>query len=163
MKKIFFTAALFYSMSVFSQITTVDIQASGLTCSMCSNAINKALKSLDFVHKVEANIKNSSFEITFKDHGNVDFEKLKKKVEDAGFSVASFSATMLFNNVMIKSGEEISVGDKKFHFINMKDQLLNGLKTITVIDKGFVSSKEYKKYPVTVSNGLKIYHVIMKG
>jgi copper chaperone CopZ len=55
--------------------------AIGLTCSMCSNAINEALQLLYFVDKAGANIKNLTFEIAFKPNSDVDFYKLKKKVE----------------------------------------------------------------------------------
>lgn len=159
MKSIFLIAAIVYSVAASSQVTKVSLQASGLTCSMCSNAINKAIKSLDFVDKVEANIKTSTFEITFKPNGKVDFDKLKSKVEGAGFSVALFTATMLFNNVKVKTSEPVVIGDKKLLFVNVKEQTLNGTKTIKVIDKGFVSSKEYKKNSVASSGGAKVYHV----
>ncbi|MDB5222226.1 MAG: heavy-metal-associated protein [Chitinophagaceae bacterium] len=161
MKKIFLMAAIVYSVAANSQVTKVSLQASGLTCSMCSNAINKALKSLDFVEKVDANIKTSTFEITFKDGSNVDFDKLKSKVEGAGFSVAGFSATVHFNNVKIKSDEAVTIGDKKLQFVNVKEQTLNGPKAIKVIDKGFVSPKEYKKNSVasTDSKNGRVYHV----
>ena len=66
MKNIFLLLAISISMVTKAQVTKVSLQASGLTCSMCSNAINKALKSLDFVDKVEADIKNYTFEILFK-------------------------------------------------------------------------------------------------
>ena len=161
MKKIFLLAAIFYSVAATSQVTEVSLQASGLTCSMCSNAINKALKSLDFVNKVDANIKTSTFEISFKPGSKIDFDKLKKKVEDAGFFVARFTATMQFDNVRIKSNEAVTIGDKTLRFVNVKEQTLNGQKTIKVIDKGFVSSKEYKKNNVASAdpkNG-KVYHV----
>ena len=158
MKNILLIAAIVYSVAASSQVTKVNLQASGLTCSMCSNAINKALKSLDFVDKVDANIKTSTFEITFKQGKNVDFERLKNKVEGAGFSVAAFTATMHFNNLKVKSSEPVVIGDKKLQFVNVKEQTLNGPKTIKVIDKGFVSSKEYKKNSVASSGG-KVYHV----
>ena len=158
---IFLIAAIGLSVAANSQVTKVSLQASGLTCSMCSNAINKALKSLDFVDKIDANIKTSTFEISFKPNSKVDFEKLKKKVEDAGFFVASFNATVQFNNVKVMSNNAVKVGDKILQFVNVKDQTLNGAKTVRVIDKGFVSSKEYKKNSVASAssgNG-KIYHV----
>ena len=129
----------------YSQISHVNLQASGLTCSMCSNAINKALRSLDFVAKVDADIKSSSFDITFKPGSHVDFDKLRSKVEGAGFSVAGFLATVQFNNLRIKNNEDVLVGDKKFRFVNVKEQVLNGAKTIRVISKGFVAAKEFKK------------------
>ncbi|MBA2250331.1 MAG: heavy-metal-associated domain-containing protein [Chitinophagaceae bacterium] len=136
---------LFFATNVNAQLTKVDLQASGLTCSMCSNSINKSLKTLDFVDKVDANIKNSTFEITFKPNAKVDFDKIKKKVEDAGFTVANFSANYKFNNVQIKNEQHVMIGEKTFMFLNVTSQQLNGEKTIRIIDKGFVSAKDFKK------------------
>ena len=81
MKNLFLAIALICSVNAMGQIATVNLQASGLTCSMCSNSINKALKSLDYVDDVKANIKNSTFEISFKPNAKIDFDQLKKKVE----------------------------------------------------------------------------------
>jgi len=161
MKKIFLIAAIVYSVAANSQVTKVNLQASGLTCSMCSNSINKALKSLDFVDKIDANIRTSTFEIKFKEGSKVDFDKLKKKVEDAGFFVAGFVASMHFNGVKVKSNETVAVGDKTLRFVNVKEQTLSGLKSIRIIDKGFVSAKEFKKNNVSsaADKSGKIYHV----
>jgi copper chaperone CopZ len=163
MKKIFFLVAIISSLSTQAQITKVSLQASGLTCSMCSNAINKALKTIDFVDMIEPNIKTSNFDITFKPGSKVDFDKLKNKVEDAGFFVSRFIATVHFDNVQITPGEPVTIDDKTFHFVNSKDQVLNGKKSLKVIDKGFLSMKEYKKNAVAVSGGkgAKTYHVIV--
>ena len=97
-KLVFFLLFCFTMFWVKAQVSSVSIQASGLTCSMCSNSINKAIQSLDYVKDVEADIKNSSFEITFKDPSKVNFDQLKKKVEDAGFFVARFEAVITFGN-----------------------------------------------------------------
>jgi copper chaperone CopZ len=159
MKKILLIAALVFSIAANAQITKVTLQASGLTCSMCSNSINKALKTLDFVDKINTNIKSSTFEITFKPGKKIDFDLLKKKVEDAGFSVANFEANIQFNNVAVKSNQSVVVGDKTFQFVNIKDQLLNGVRSVKIIDKGFVSSKEFKKNRVAMlPTGKGIYH-----
>ena len=168
MKNILFSMAILISVSAGAQITKVNLQASGLTCSMCSNAIYKALKSVAFVDQVEANIKNSSFEISFKEGMMVDMDMLKGKVEGAGFFVARFLATVNFNNVK-KLGENcVVLGNTAFHFRNAKDRVLNGEKIIRLLDKGFVSSKEYKKNG-DVTKGdcskqlddkeMKLYHV----
>ena len=162
MKSLFVILLVIFSLSGFSQISKVSIQASGLTCSMCSNAINKALKSLDFVEKVDANIKNSTFELTFKSGRYIDFNLLKKKVEDAGYSVANFAATVQFNNVQVKGGQPVSVGDYAFEIINAGDKVLNGLKELRFIDKGFLSGKEYKKNSsamVVTTKG--VYHTLI--
>lgn len=137
-------AALLCSFATKAQVTKVAIQASGLTCSMCSNAINKSLRSVDFVQNVDANIKTSTFEITFKPGTAVDFDKLKKKVEDAGFFVANFTATVHFDKVQLVNDGLVTIDGTTFHFLNIKNQVLDGDKTIQLIDKGYVTSKAYK-------------------
>jgi copper chaperone CopZ len=145
MKHLLFIAALFFTINTNAQITKATLQASGLTCSMCSNAINKSLKSLEFVEKVEANIKNSSFDITFKPGSKVDIDKLKEKVEDAGFFVAALSATVHFNNMALTNDSHIEIDGSTFHFLNVKDQTVDGNKTIKVLDKGYVTAKAFKQ------------------
>ena len=146
MKKLIITLVLaFLGWSAGAQVTSVSLQASGLTCSMCSNAINKSLKTLSSVAAVEPNIKTSTFVIAFKEGSKVDFDELKKKVEDAGFFVSDLQATMKFDNVALQNDQHINLDGTTFHILNSKDQTLNGTKTFRVIDKGFVSAKEYKK------------------
>ncbi len=161
MKKIFLIAAIVLSVAANAQVTKVSIQASGLTCSMCSNSINKALKTLDFVDKIDANIKTSTFEISIKPGTQVDFDNLKKKVEDAGFFVAMFTAAIQFDAVKVTNGKTFTVGNQTFKFVTVKDQILNGTKTLKVMDKGFVSSKEFKKNNIISANSKngKVYHV----
>ncbi len=108
MKNILFIILTFFTISANAQVKKVSLQASGLTCSMCSNAIYKALQSVSFVDNVDANIKNSTFEITFKPGANVNFDLLKDKVEKAGFFVAQFWATVHFDNVKVQNDAPVS-------------------------------------------------------
>lgn len=152
------------------ELVKVDLQASGLTCSMCSNAINKALRSLDFVEKVDANIKNSSFDIRFKKGAAVDFDKMKEKVEGAGFSVARFMVTLNFAALKTLDDQCVFIGNTGYRFVNLKERFLDGQKTIRIMDKGFITLKEYKKNPAGYSGKCydrigspttKLYHVIL--
>jgi copper chaperone CopZ len=152
MKTIFLFFAVAISFAATAQVTKVSLQASGLTCSMCSNSINKALKTLDFIDEVNADIKTYTFEVTFKANSNVDFDKIKAKVEKAGFSVSGFVATIQFNDVHVKINQPVTIGDKTFVFVNVKDQSLHGAKQVKVLDKGFVSPKEYKSYAFAASS-----------
>lgn len=129
-----------------AQFSKADLQATGLTCAMCSNAINKALQKVGFVESVESDIKNSSFAIVFKKDASVNIDALKEAVEDAGFSVGGLRLTGLFNEVKIAPDQHIKIGNSQFHFISVKDQVLNGEKTVTVVDKNFISEKQFKKY-----------------
>lgn len=145
MKKIFLFIAIAFSLVTNAQVTSVSLQASGLTCSMCSNSINKALKTLDFVLRVDADIKTYTFEIVMKPNANVDFDMIKEKVEKAGFTVAGFVAHILVDNIHVVNGQPVTIEDRTFVFVNVKDQSLNGLTKVKVLDKGFVSAKEFKK------------------
>ena len=162
MKNILLLIAISISIATKAQVTRVYLQASGLTCSMCSNAINKSLKTLDFVDKIDADVKNYTFELTFKPNSSVDFDKIKRKVEDAGFSVSSFFASVYFDSIQVKDNQPIKVGTNTLLFVNQKDQALHGEKKIRLLDKGFISSKEYKDNSLLKSrSGKGVYHVTL--
>lgn len=147
MKKLFFVLSIvFAGFAANAQFTSASLQAAGLTCAMCTRAINNALDHLPFVAKVEPDIKNSAFLITFKEGADVDFDALKNAVEEAGFSVAKLKVTGSFHNLAVQNDEHVQVNGKTFHFLRIKDQQLNGPKTFVFVDKDFVSDKEYKKY-----------------
>lgn len=146
MKQLLVIIAMCFCVSATqAQVSKVSLQASGLTCSMCSNSINKSLKTLDFVEKVMANIKTSTFDISFKPGAVVNFDQLKKKVEDAGFFVANLTATIQFNNLTVQKDEHYNVAGMNIHFLNAKGQLLNGEQAVQIVDKGYVSAKAFKK------------------
>lgn len=149
MKTIFLFIATAFSVALNAQVTKVNLNASGLTCSMCSNAINKALKTLDFIESVVADIKTYTFEISFKANSTVDFDKIKSKVEGAGFSISGFTAFINFKNVQLKLDKSVTIDNKMLLFVNIHEQVLDGIKEIKILNKGFISPKEYRKnnYP----------------
>ena len=151
MKKNLLFIAIVFSVVTHAQVSGVSLKASGLTCSMCSNSIHKALKTLDFVLEVDANIKTYTFEISFKPNADIDFDLIRKKVENAGFSVVSFVATIAFNNVQVNN-QEATIAGKSFVFINLKEPSLDGIKRVKILDKGFVSPKEYKRNAFPISS-----------
>jgi len=158
MKIIYLFIAITFSLALNAQVTKVNLKASGLTCSMCSNSINKALKTLDFVENVVADLKTYTFEISFKPNSLVDFDKIKNKVEGAGFSVSEFTALINFNNLHLKIDEPVTIHNKTFLFVNLHEPLLNGLKEIKILNKGFVSPKEFRnnKYPALLPGTFQV-------
>jgi len=129
-----------------AQFKTAMLQASGLTCAMCTKAINNSLAELPFIQSVKADISQSAFMITFKPDAKVNIDQLKKAVEDAGFSVAKLKLSGDFKNLAIKNDEHVQVNGSTFHFLNVKSQTLNGEKEITLVDKNFLLAKDFKKY-----------------
>ena len=145
MKNLLIAFAILFFIKAEAQVTKVNLQASGLTCSMCSNAINKALKSLDIVENVKADVSSSTFEITFKPSSAINFDMLKKKVEDAGFFVAKMIVTLNVNQVEVSNDAHVDISGMMYHFLNTDKKQLNGETSFKILDKGFVSAKEFKK------------------
>jgi len=146
MKNIFLASLLLIQVNSFAQFTNADLQASGLTCSMCSKAIYKSLEKVSFVESITSDIKTSTYKIQFKKDAAVNFDDLKKAVTDAGFSVAVLKVNTFFNNVKIENDSHIQVAGNTLHFMNVKQQTLNGYKMITIVDKNFIPTKDFKKY-----------------
>jgi copper chaperone CopZ len=129
-----------------AQFTGARLQAIGLTCAMCSNAINKSLKTKAFIASVNPDIKNSSFDIVFKESVEVDIDEIRKAVEDAGFSVGRLALTGKFSGVKIENDKHVQIGDRLFHFLNVSSQVLDGERTIIIVDRNFLTDKQFKKY-----------------
>lgn len=153
-----------------AQLKNATLQASGLTCAMCSKAVFKALSGVAFVEKVNADIEGSSYELIFKPGAKINLDALSKAVVDAGFSVSKLKVTTDFNNTKIQNDAHVSLSDQSFHFLNVTPQTLNGTRAVTLVDKNFVSSKEYKKfsklttmkcYESGVMEGQRVYHVTL--
>lgn len=158
MKTVYLLIALTLSMGSKAQIEKVSLQASGLTCSMCSNSINKALKTLDFVEKVDANVRNYTFEIYFKDKDAVDFNKIRRKVEGAGFTVSAFKISVRFDHVPMKMGNQLTIGKNTLVLTNSTTGPLDGLKELKLLDKGFVPEQHAKRISFESTTSEAIYH-----
>lgn len=146
MKKTLFIVFSLLVVQLQAQFKEAKLVASGLTCAMCSNAIYKSLQTLSFAGNITSNIKESSFKITFREDKVADFDAIKKAVEDAGFAVATLKVTARFEDSKIDNNTHLVVQGKTLHFLNVKSQNLNGEHTFKIVDKKFVTDKEYKKY-----------------
>lgn len=146
MKKFFTVFSMlligFYSQAQFKSAT---LQASGLTCSLCSKSILKSIEKIPFVQSVKADIQTSGFEIDFQENQVVDFDQIKKAVEDAGFSVARLDVQAIMNETAIQPDAHIEMGGVVLHFMNVKKQQLQGFTKLRIIDKNFLPTKEHKK------------------
>jgi copper chaperone CopZ len=124
-----------------AQIAKVEIMATGLTCSMCSNAINKQLKTLNEVERVDIDLNKNLFVITLRADNKLTPKTFKDKVEKAGFFVGSMVLFMNYSNQTVEDNKQVD----NYIFIDTKAQTLNGLAKVKVLDKGYVTTKEYKK------------------
>jgi copper chaperone CopZ len=138
---LYFLGTLLFINTANAQIKKVDIVATGLTCSMCSNAIYKQLQSINGVEKVEIDLNKNLFMVILKNENTLTPKDFKDKVEGAGFFVGSMLLHISYLNLPIEDGKQ----ESNYVFIDTKAQTLNGDKQFRVLDKGYVTSKEFKK------------------
>ena len=145
--KYIFAVALFLSAGKLSaqQISSAELQVNGLTCSMCSQATEKSLKTLGFVEAITPDLNTNTFIIKFRKDKAVNVDQIKKKVQDAGFSVGNLVTTFDFNNVKIDANGQAQVGSSVIKVLNAKNKVLNGDVKATVVDKNFLPANAYKK------------------
>lgn len=132
---------MLWSINTYSQFSKAEIRATGLTCSMCSNAINKQLKSLPEVVNVETDLNTNTFTVTLTEGNTLSPKAFKEKVEKAGFFIGSLVLTT--NAETIKKDGYILVNNTS----NNKAEV-----QIQILDKGYVTDKEFKKLSKSLKN-----------
>lgn len=152
-----------------AQIQSVSLKASGLTCSMCSKAIYKSLGEIPAVSKVDVDIENSTYQVSFKPEAAIRLDDLKNAVKNAGFSVASMEVKAKFDNTSIYDDAHVELSNTQFHFVHVPKKTLNGEATLVLLDKDYLPEKERKKYAGytqmdcfqtgKMNAGTRIYHV----
>lgn len=135
---------MFGSVKSYAQISKAEIMATGLTCSMCSNAINKQLKAMTEVDSISTDLNTNTFTVYFKKDVMLQPKVLKKAVEKAGFFVGSMVLTMKVDTQKIENNT-LKIADGTFVFIDSKNPVSSIEAAYQVVDKGFVTQKEYKK------------------
>ena len=146
------------TLDTFANFTEAKVKVTGITCSMCSNSVNKALTSLKFAEKVDVDLEKAIFTITFKAGETVIIDDIKSKIEGAGFSVGELIASFKFSNLEVTNDFHYAYENNTYHFVNIKNQKLNDIVYVRFVDKGLTSQKEYKKYV-----GLTSYKCIKTG
>ena len=137
--------------NVNAQISKAEIVATGLTCSMCSNAINKQLKSLTEVDSVVIDLNTNTFVVHLKKEAMISPRILKERVEKAGFFVGSMIVTMNFDNTDISENIKVEKEGVALVIIDSKSKVLHGETKAKIMDKGYVTQKEYKKLTKSLS------------
>jgi copper chaperone CopZ len=146
-----------------AQFTKAELQVSGLTCSMCSKATEKALRTLGFIGDIKPDLNRNVFVITFKNNSLVNLDLISKKVQNAGFSINNLKATFNFASTKLNSNTFSYLGDT-YLVVAGADKSPSGPTAITVVDKGFAPASVYKKYagvnPADAKAG-RVYRVII--
>jgi copper chaperone CopZ len=132
--------------SVTAQVTGARLQASGLTCAMCARSVFKNLETLPFVDSVDTDLEQSAFVLRFKQGSTIDPDQIRKRVEDAGFSVASLHLRAMLDGRALKPDGHLILSGRHYHILPHKDASPGGEASLLVVDKSFLPSREMKKY-----------------
>ena len=159
-----FIAVLAISINIaHAQFTKAELQVSGLTCSLCSKATEKSLRTLNFIGDIKADLNRNVFVLTFKKDIPVNLDQISKKVQSAGFFVNNLKATFDFDNVKV-TDSYFSYGGDTYRLINGTNKAITGPVALTVVDKGFAPTGVLKKYNnITPDNApgkpARVYHL----
>ncbi|MGZ9676787.1 heavy-metal-associated domain-containing protein [Flavobacterium sp. GNP001] len=144
--KIVLTAMLFVLAVVQgnAQISKAEIIATGLTCSMCSNAINKQLKSMPEVESVSTDLNTNTFTVQLKANNTLTPKALKNSIEKTGFFIGSLVLTVDLGAVNTQENEKVQSKSGTYVFVE-KGKKATGPIQMQVLNEGFVTKKEFKK------------------
>lgn len=137
---------LLCGMTAPAQVVGARLQASGLTCAMCARSVYKNLETLPFVDSVDTDLEQSAFVLTFKDGSTVDADQIRKRVEDAGFSVAGLELKARLTSKVQGTDGHMTLSGRTYHILSASAAGIEGKASLRVVDKSFLPSKEEKKY-----------------
>lgn len=149
LKKCFLIPILFLfitGMTAKAQFRSADLRAEGFTCALCSNVVYKALEKLPFIDSVSPDVEHASFDIRFKSGSHADPDAIRKAVDNAGFSVGELRLHGTFSGLKAAPDAILDYDGIRLHLSGAGPEILDGERTLTIIDRGFVTAKEYKKW-----------------
>jgi copper chaperone CopZ len=159
MKKVFIILSFIFSVQVASAaFVGAKIKVTGVTCSMCSNSVQKALGTLPFISAIEVDLENAVFNVTFRPGQAVSADQIREQVEGAGFSVGQLLMDFQFRDQEVAHDYHFVYAGNTYHFVHVKKQKLDSLVTLRFVDKGMISLKEHKKFA-----GMTSYDCIRTG
>lgn len=164
MKKVFLLITCIWAIGASAQVQKVNLQASGLTCAMCSKAIYKAVSAISFVDTVLVNIEASTYDIRFKSEATPQFDQIAKAVVDAGFSVANLTVVVNFNKQSVDKNGLLTLDGIQYKIMGTPPTTLQGSKKLQLIGKQYMLPKDFKKIPAGANSDIstKTYLVAIK-
>ncbi len=164
MKKVFLFVVFFWAIGASAQVQKVNLQASGLTCAMCSKAIYKAVSAISFVDTVLVNIEASTYDIRFNSDATPQFDQIAKAVVDAGFSVANLTVLVNFNKQNVDKNGLLTLDGIQYKIMGTPPTTLQGSKKLQLIGKQYMLPKDFKKIPAGANSDIstKTYLVAIK-
>ncbi len=139
---LFIFITIFSVLSINAQTNTVIIDVNGLTCSLCSKAVEKKMRQLDFVQSVKMDLNSNEASVSIDFSKNPDWNLLAKSVYEAGFSIGNFRVPSCEKtSQLLQSGD--CINDYAFVGANGKRE---NPDYYVLIGKYFMTSKVYSSW-----------------
>lgn len=129
-----------------AQFASATLYLNGLTCSLCSNGIERAVERLDFVETVQMNLNDNIATVVFRQDKKVVIEALVDKVLDAGFSLRLLEVDFLFHQVHVKEGCAFIWEGDEYIFVGVSETILEGEHKIKFIGRKMMQPQAYLKW-----------------
>ncbi len=148
-------------------LTWVEVGVNGLTCSVCTQSVERSIKRLEFVESVSMSLENTEGRIYLKKGATVDLRKIAKAVMNAGFSVRFVRFAITFNDVAIEGDGSFIYQGQSYQWLQFQNNRVRGELILKLVDEGFLPKKESAswKKKMESSNSLtdqKIFHVVQE-
>ena len=137
---------MFVSGTSMAQISSFRLQASGLTCALCARSIHKNLETVAWISRVETDLEKSEFVIRIKPDMAVDADMITKKVEDAGFGVASLTIIARVSQRSLQPDQHLTLNGMSMHIVADQGNAKAGEVSLRLVDKSFLGYKEQKMF-----------------
>ncbi|MDB5256540.1 MAG: hypothetical protein JWM14_1235 [Chitinophagaceae bacterium] len=153
-----------------AQFISATLGINGLTCSMCSYAVQTELERLPFVEKATLNLNTNIAIILFKTGQKVNIRQVVEAVYKAGFSVGYTEADFIFNEQEVSDQFIFSYDGFHYQFLKPAQLVLNGKTTLKFIDKKYLRKKAYSFWEPMIKESLNgktkadaenLYHVTL--
>ena len=118
----------------------------GLTCSMCSKSVEKAIRKLDFVANVKMDLNANLALISFVDGEEVSFHQIAKKIRSSGFSVREMVVEAAVGQVSVREGATAQVQQSVFCLVDVLEKRAKGNIEFKIIGEHFMPRKDWKKW-----------------
>jgi copper chaperone CopZ len=153
-----------------AQFVSATLGINGLTCSMCSFAVQSELERLPFVEQATLNLNTNVAEVLFKTDQKVNIREVVDAVYKAGFSVGYTEAVFIFDQQTVSDQFIFSYEGFNYQFLKPAQEVLNGKTTLKFLDKKFLRKKAYTFWAPFIKNSSQgktkadletLYHVTL--
>ena len=127
----------------FAQVEEAAVKVDGLSCPFCAYGLEKKLKKVEGVEKLEIKVNKGTATITVKEGKTLSIEGVKKAVKDGGFTPREISITVTGRLterdgrtvLTIPDSEQVFLVEPNEQLLKIKEALQGVEKTVRLTGK----------------------------